>query len=110
MPICRTSTFAKATADKQAALAFFKKRLSQIPGVKIRLNSASFKEFVIDFSESGKSVMQINQALLKEGIFGGKDLTDEFEEFSNCALCCITETHTKENFDQLISALEKILK
>ena len=90
--------------------AYLKKRLSQIPGVSIRLDSASFKEFVVDFSASSKSVEQINQALLKEGIFGGKDITEEFEEFSNCALYCITETHTKENLDQLTSALEKILK
>ena len=90
--------------------AYLKKRLSRIPGVSIRLDSASFKEFVVDFSASSKSVEQINQALLKEGIFGGKDITEEFEEFSNCALYCITETHTKENLDQLTSALEKILK
>ena len=34
-----------------------------------------FKEFVVDFDETGRTVAEINQALREHGIFGGKDLS-----------------------------------
>ena len=56
-------------------------RLGELEGVRITFPSGFFKEFVVDFNGSGKSVHEINQALLAEGIFGGKDLSDDFPEF-----------------------------
>ena len=48
-------------------------KLSAIKGVKVPLLDAPyFKEFVVDFIATGKSVEEINNALLQKGIFGVK--------------------------------------
>ena len=84
------------------------KRLSRIPGVRApRFHGPVFHEFVVDFSETGKSVARIHRALLRGGIFGGKDLSGEFPELQRCALYCVTEVHTKADLDRLAEALEE---
>jgi len=86
------------------------KRLSEIEGVKTpRFASAHFKEFVVDFNDTKKSVSQINRLLLKQGIFGGKDLSLEFPDLGQCALYCVTEIHTNEDIDSLVNALTDCL-
>ena len=86
------------------------KKLGQIPGVKVNpFGSVFFKEFVVDFTETGKSVAEINKALLAEGIFGGKDLSGTFPALGQSALYCVTEIHTKEDIDTLAAALEKVI-
>ena len=52
-------------------------------GITIRI--AVFKEFVVDFSDTGLTVQQINKKLLDKGIFGGKDLSEEFPELGQAA-------------------------
>ena len=73
------------------------------------LGSAFFKEFVVDFTATGKTVAEINKALLKEGVFGGKDLSREFPKLGQSALYCVTEIHTKEDIDTLAAALKAVL-
>ncbi len=85
--------------------------LNKIKGVKApRFSSTNFKEFVVDFNKTGKKVSKINKALMKKGIFGGKDLSKEFPELGECALYCVTETHSQEQLDKLISEIKQILK
>ena len=87
------------------------KKLSKIKGVKVPVfESSHFKEFVVDFSQTGKSVQEINKYLLDQNIFGGKDLSLEFTELKNCALYCVTEIHTKEDIDALAESLSEFLK
>ena len=84
--------------------------LSGIPGVAgSRFGSGVFKEFIVDFSKTGRTVAEINALLLERGIFGGKDLTGEFPELGQCALYCVTEIHLKEDIDRLADALRSIL-
>ena len=86
------------------------KRLSEINGIKAPLfKTAHFKEFVVDFNATGKTVREINHALLKKGIFGGKDLSAEFSDLGNCALYCVTEIHSKEDIDKLTASLNEIV-
>lgn len=86
------------------------RKLSKIDGVKAPFfESAHFKEFVVDFNKSGMTVRDINKALLKYNIFGGKDLSAEFSELGNCALYCVTEIHTKEDIDYFVDALADCL-
>jgi glycine dehydrogenase subunit 1 len=85
--------------------------LTKIKGVKgSRFEGFSFKEFVVDFSETGKSVEEINSKLLEKGIFGGKDLSKIFPELGQCALYCVTEIHLKEDIDRLLDALKEIIE
>ncbi|MFC2169016.1 aminomethyl-transferring glycine dehydrogenase subunit GcvPA [Acidobacteriota bacterium] len=87
------------------------KKLSEIKGVKAPLFSSSFfKEFVVDFNETGMPVEKINQTLIGSNIFGGKDLSRDFPEMRNCALYCVTEVHTKEDIDKLTRSLKACLE
>lgn len=91
--------------------AYAAKRLSKIEGLALKYpNSPFFKEFVLDFSNSGLSVSEINKALLEKGIFGGKDLSKDFPYMGQSALYCVTEVQTKETIDTLVTALEDIMK
>ena len=45
-----------------------------------------------------------------EGIFGGKDLSEEFPELGQSALYCVTEVHLKEDIDTLVNAIRKIIE
>jgi glycine dehydrogenase subunit 1 len=86
------------------------KKLAEIKGVKAPLfDSPHFKEFVVSFKDTGMTVEDINKSLLKQGIFGGKDLSREFPELGNSALYCVTEVHTKEEIDRLVQALKDCL-
>jgi glycine dehydrogenase subunit 1 len=51
------------------------RRLAAIEGVEVRWPSGFFKEFVVGFDGTGKTVAEINAALRDRGIFGGKDLS-----------------------------------
>ena len=53
--------------------AYARSVLAAIPGVQIRF--PGFNEFVVDFNDTGKTVAEINKALLARGIFGGHDLS-----------------------------------
>lgn len=87
------------------------KRIGQIPGVRSpALGELFFKEFVVNFNQTGKSVKEINKRLLEHGIFGGKDLSFEFPQLGQSALFCITEMHTQKDIDSLVSALEEVVQ
>lgn len=87
------------------------KSLNEIKGVKGSLfKSPFFNEFVVDFNETGKTVREINEKLLQCGIFGGKDLSEQYEDLGQCALYCVTEIHTKENIDRLVSVIKDIVE
>ncbi len=87
------------------------KVLSEVKGVKVLFNnSTSFKEFALNFDGANKSVEEINEELLKRGIFGGKNLSKEFKELGNSALYCVTELTKKSDIDRLAKELADILK
>ena len=86
------------------------KQISEIRGLSMVFPEAVFfKEFVIDFNKTGKTVKSVNAALLREKIFGGLDLSEQFPEMGQAALFSITEIHTKEDIDRLAESLRKIL-
>jgi glycine dehydrogenase subunit 1 len=83
--------------------------ISSLPGVSMKFSRPHFKEFLVDFNDTGKSVAHINAALLKKKIFGGKDVSREYPDLGECALFCVTEVHTKEDLNRLYLALEEIV-
>ena len=84
-------------------------RLSELPGVEIGLSPAFFKEFVVNFDGTGKTVAAINKALLGKGVFGGKDLSGEFPELGQSALCCVTECHGQAQIDRLVTSVKEVV-
>jgi glycine dehydrogenase subunit 1 len=84
------------------------KGISQISGVNLVHSGPFFKEFLVNFDDSGRTVREINKALLKYKVFGGKDVSGEFPELGQSALYCVTEIMGKEDIDHLIHALAEI--
>ncbi len=84
--------------------------LSKIEGLKAPAFRAShFQEFTINFDASKLTVKHVNEELLKHGIQGGKDLSGEFAELGETALCCVTEIHSKEQIDGFVAGLRDIV-
>ncbi len=87
------------------------KEISEIRGIEAPIfESTHFEEFTVNFDRAEKVVRNVNKALLKRGIQGGKDITKEFPELGKTALYCVTEVHTKDQIDGLCRALRSILR
>jgi glycine dehydrogenase subunit 1 len=85
-------------------------QIDKIAGVQAPVFQAPhFKEFVVNFDGTGKTVAAVNEALLAHGIFGGKDLTRQFPGLGQSALYCVTEIHTKADLDRLAETIEEIV-
>lgn len=90
-------------------VAYTKQELTKISGIKLSLEGYSYCDFMVDFNETGKTVAEINKALLAYNILGGKDMSKEFPEYGQSALYSVTEVHTQEDIEALLAALKKIL-
>jgi len=90
---------------------YLMKKLSEIEGVKAPyFDSSHFKEFVVDFNGTGKTVRDINAYLLSKSIFGGRPLKLEFPELGESALFCVSEIHAQEDLDALTRAVRYIVE
>jgi glycine dehydrogenase subunit 1 len=83
-------------------------RIAAIPGVTVPWRGF-FKEFVVDFNETGRTVAEINSALRQHSIFGGNDLSRSQPQLGQSALYCVTEVHTQEDIDRLAGALAEVV-
>lgn len=85
------------------------RKLASVPGIDIIFPGGFFKEFVVRFDGSGKSVRDVNRALRERGIFGGHDLSAAFPALGQSALYAVTEIHSRSDIDRLAAALAEIL-
>lgn len=85
------------------------KLLGDIPGVRIVWPDTQFKEFVVNFDDTGKTVAEINDALRGHAIFGGKDLSDEGLGLGQSALYCVTEVHSASDIQRLANTMKEVL-
>lgn len=84
-------------------------RLSQVKCITVNLfGGANFQEFVVNFDGTKKTVKEINRELLDRKIFGGKDLSQDFPQYGQSALYCISELTTEEEIENLKTALTEI--
>jgi glycine dehydrogenase subunit 1 len=91
--------------------AYARARLGELDGVVVPVfDAAHFKEVVVNYDGSGRSVAQINAGLRERGIYGGKDLAEEFPELGQSALYCFTEVHQKDDIDRLVGSLAEVLR
>ena len=67
--------------------------------------SAHFNEFVVKCPIDPK---KINKKLLQRNIQGGLILKDQYPELKNCVLFSVSEIHTDEQIDTLVSALMEV--
>ena len=85
------------------------RRLAELDGVRLLFPDGFFKEFVVVFDETGRTVSEVNRALREQGIFGGKDLSSDFPELGQSALYCVTEVHARADVDRLVAAMKEVL-
>jgi glycine dehydrogenase subunit 1 len=83
-------------------------RIDELPGVRVPWPDGFFKEFVVNFDDTGKSVEDVNRSLRERRIFGGQDLSRSHPELGQSALYCVTELHTQADLDRLVVALEEV--
>ncbi|MFI3171348.1 MAG: aminomethyl-transferring glycine dehydrogenase subunit GcvPA [Eubacteriales bacterium] len=91
-------------------LHYLEEELSKIKGVKVNpFGGNNFQEVIVDFSETEKTVEEINKSLLAEKIFGGLNLKAQFPMLGESALFAVTETTTKRQIDKLVKVLSTVI-
>lgn len=79
------------------------RELSAIDGVSVVYRNV-FKEFILILDpEIGKAERILN-ALIEQGILGGLDITSMLNRKDQAILLCVTECHSIEDIDNLVSA------
>ena len=73
--------------------------ISELKGYSLVFQQPFFKEFVV---RCPTAPLQINQALFKERIIGGLDISHMMD---NSMLLCVTEVNTKQDIDRLVEVL-----
>lgn len=87
---------------------YARKKLSELEAIRFPLPGAiAFRDLVVDYGPSGKTVGDVHEALLKEGILGGVDISDCFPELGHAALISVTEVHRKDDIDTLVRAIDE---
>jgi glycine dehydrogenase subunit 1 len=81
------------------------RKITSINGFELIFKSVHFNEFVIRCPSDPK---KINKKLLQRKIHGGLILEDQYPELKNCVLFGISEVHTSEQIDKLITALKEV--
>ncbi len=87
---------------------YAQKKIGELPGVRAPIfNSFHFKEFTVNFPY--KSLKEVNAALHGQSIEAGIPLNGDFD-LGETALYCVTELHSKEDIDLLVSTLKEALE
>jgi glycine dehydrogenase subunit 1 len=89
---------------------YAEKMLNEIKGIETLFSPHFFKEFVVNFDNTGKTVNDVNKFLLEHKIFGGKEIVKNFPELGQSALYCVTEIHSQEDVTRLAETLNQAIK
>jgi glycine dehydrogenase subunit 1 len=82
-------------------------QMNAIPSVRApAIGEFIWKEFVVRF-ENGITAEQVHSSLLKQGIQGGKILTDDFPELGESMLFSVTEMHSQDAIDNLVRTIKE---
>lgn len=81
------------------------KKLIDSGKYKPLFNQPFFKEFAVT---SNSCALELNKKLLENDILGGYILEEDYPEYKNSMLFCVTEKRTKEDIDKLVKVMEEI--
>ncbi|NDJ52770.1 MAG: aminomethyl-transferring glycine dehydrogenase subunit GcvPA [Chloroflexi bacterium] len=80
--------------------------INELPGFSVEMDKPFLKEIVV---HCPAPVEEINSHLLGEhGIIGGFDLSSVYSDRTNQMLLAIVETNTKNDIDELVTALSEV--
>ncbi|MBM3678640.1 MAG: aminomethyl-transferring glycine dehydrogenase subunit GcvPA [Actinobacteria bacterium] len=85
------------------------KRLGEIEGVEILFPRGFFKELVVSYEDTGRSVAGVHAKLRAHGIFGGIDLSQSHPELGESALVCVTEVHSRDDIDRFVDTVQEVV-
>lgn len=84
------------------------RKLNSIDGVKApAIGTSIWRDFVVSFETV--SALKVHEELLENDIHGGVILTNDFPELGESMLLSVTEIHTEESIDELVSIIEDIV-
>lgn len=86
------------------------RKIGALNGVNVMWQDGFFREFVVNFDGTGKTVEAVNASLRQKDIYGGLDLSSRFPDFGQCALYCVSEVHQAADIDRLVAALEEAIQ
>ncbi|MEL6403310.1 MAG: aminomethyl-transferring glycine dehydrogenase subunit GcvPA [Chloroflexota bacterium] len=81
-------------------------QIDQIDGYKVLNDKAFFNEFVV---KCLRSVKDVNQALIENGIVGGYDLGKDYDHLQDHMLIAVTEMNTKQEIDLMVEVLRSFV-
>ncbi len=97
--------FRKVALLNHSRAEYARKKLSAVNGVRIKFESPTFNEFVI---ETAKDPEIIVERSLRDSIVPGIPLKKYHPELANCLLVTVTEMNSQNDVDKLCSVLENI--
>ena len=84
---------------------FAARRISRIPGVRSpHFGGPFFKEFVVSYSRAKSD--KVFRRLAKKGVLAGHPVPGGMGLGAEAGLYCVTEVHTRDDIEELASALE----
>lgn len=86
-------------------------KLAHINGLRTPVFQAPFfQEFILNLDDSGKSASQVNEFLFEMGIYAGIDISTEFPELGQSLLISVTEVHTVDDIDRLVTGMQQAVE
>lgn len=86
--------------------AYAQRRLSRLPGVRVRNQGPVFNEFVLELPGDAD---EIASRLLARGLAAGYPLQRDYPDLARCLLIAVTEKRTRDEIDTLAGELEALL-
>ncbi len=83
-------------------MSYLKTKLKQA-GIKVLFDSPNFHEVVIQTNSKVKSIID---ALAKQDIIAGVDLSENYPELGNVMSICVTETKTHKDINEYVDSLK----
>ncbi len=84
---------------------YAKDAINRLDGYDLLFDGPGFNEFAV---KTPLPVDLIHQRLIEQKMIGGLNLQKYYPQFEEAMLLCVTEQHTKEDLDRLVSLLKTI--
>ena len=86
--------------------AYAAKEIAKIDGFSIPFSAPRFNEFVVRAPKNANEILEKMRA--DKSIIGGLPLSWYYNDYQTDFLVCVTETITKEQIDELVTALKSV--
>ncbi len=86
--------------------SYAKRKIEKLKGVKIRFDSNTFNEFLVQFE---KPFGEIYKRLENEGFIAGFPVSMYYNELKNSTILCFTEIHSKELIDRFVEKIGEFI-